>query len=169
MVFAGGLFYCCIKYTLPIFTILVAMGGSPQTYMIKARIAPRSGAPAMLHTFAPRPAAAALAALRCYVLMCAALTNRKRFVKMSANAHASMAFAAAFLAALIILVFTEISASDQSSFISPSLIIPALRKGIAMMGVRTAGRTMQIRISPIQSIPVMPAFVPAAISLIQPV
>ena len=23
MVFAGGLFYCCIKYTLPIFTVLV--------------------------------------------------------------------------------------------------------------------------------------------------
>ena len=46
------------------------MGGCPQTCMIKARIAPRSGAPAMLHTFVPRPASAALAALRCSVLMC---------------------------------------------------------------------------------------------------
>ena len=34
--------------------ILVAMGECPQTCMIKARIAPRSGAPAMLHTFASR-------------------------------------------------------------------------------------------------------------------
>ena len=50
--------------------ILVAMGRCPQTCMIKLRIAPRFGAPAMLHTFAPRPAAAALAALRCSVLMC---------------------------------------------------------------------------------------------------
>ena len=30
------------------------MGECPQTFMIKARIAPRSGAPAMLHTFASR-------------------------------------------------------------------------------------------------------------------
>ena len=93
------------------FCILVAMGECPQIYMIKARIAPRSGASAMLHTFAPRPAAAALAALRCSdglrsstLLIGWALTNRKRFVKMSANARASSAFAAAFLAALIILV-----------------------------------------------------------------
>ena len=50
--------------------ILVAMGRCPQTCMIKLRIAPRFGAPAMLHPFAPRPAAAALAALRCSVLMC---------------------------------------------------------------------------------------------------
>ena len=91
----------CQLYTHTI--ILVAMGECPQTCMIKARIAPRSGAPAMLHTFAPRPAAAALAALRCSVLMCAALTNRKRFGKMSANARASSAFASAFLAALIIM------------------------------------------------------------------
>ena len=50
---------------MPVYTlyILVAMGEYPQTYMIKARIAPRSGASAMLHTFTPRPAAAALAAL----------------------------------------------------------------------------------------------------------
>ena len=50
--------------------ILVAMGECPQTCMNKLRIAPRSGAPAMLHTFVPRPASAALAALRCSVLMC---------------------------------------------------------------------------------------------------
>ena len=50
--------------------ILVVMGECPQTCMNKLRIAPRSGAPAMLHTFVPRPASAALAALRCSVLMC---------------------------------------------------------------------------------------------------
>ena len=50
------------------FFILVAMGECPQTYMIKARIAPRSGAPAMLHTFAPRLAAGAS---RAFALLCA--------------------------------------------------------------------------------------------------
>ena len=92
----------CVRFPRCLF-IIVAMVSHLQSCVIKACIAARFSAPAMLHTFAPRPAAAALAALRCYVLMCAALTNRKRFVKMSANAHASMAFASAFLAALIIL------------------------------------------------------------------
>ena len=50
--------------------ILTVIISHSQTCMNKLRIAPRSGAPAMLHTFVPRPAAAALAALRCSVLMC---------------------------------------------------------------------------------------------------
>ncbi len=39
-----------------------------QTYINKLRIAPRFEAPAMLHTFALRPAAAAAAALRARVV-----------------------------------------------------------------------------------------------------
>ena len=50
--------------------ILTVIISHSQTCMNKLRIAPRSGAPAMLHTFAPRPAAAASASLRCSVLMC---------------------------------------------------------------------------------------------------
>ena len=48
--------------------ILVAMGECLQMRMIKARIALRSGAPAMLHTFASRPAADASRTLRSLVL-----------------------------------------------------------------------------------------------------
>jgi hypothetical protein len=54
--------------------------------MIKARIAPRFGAPAMLHTFAPRLAAAALAALRCSVLMC----GRSEYVRKTGYASISV-------------------------------------------------------------------------------
>ena len=50
--------------------IFAAVCGRSRTCVNKLRIAPRSGAPAMLHTFVPRPASAALAALRCSVLMC---------------------------------------------------------------------------------------------------
>ena len=67
-----------LKYSHGYLLILVAMGECPQTCMIKARIAPRFGAPAMLHTFVPRPAAAALAALRCSVLMCGRSENVRK-------------------------------------------------------------------------------------------
>ena len=71
------------------------MGGCPQTDMIKARIAPRFGAPAMLHTFA-FPIFFAHSAQK--ISPCSCVGARK----MSAKAGASSAFAAAFLAALII-------------------------------------------------------------------
>ena len=59
--------------------------------------------------------------------------------------------------------------SYKSNFRSFSLIRPFLRIGYAMMGVSTAGSTKQISKSPIQSMDVMPAFVPATISFSQPV
>ena len=85
--------------------MLVVMGGCLQTCMIKARIAPRFGAPAMLHTFAPRLAAAALAALRCSVLMC----GRSENVRKTGYASISV-FAAAFLAALIMIAVQPLPA-----------------------------------------------------------
>ena len=51
---------------------------SAQTVVKKLRIAPRPGAPAMLQTFAPHPAAAALAALRCSVLMFGRSSNVRK-------------------------------------------------------------------------------------------
>ncbi|MDO4407443.1 MAG: hypothetical protein Q4C16_00700, partial [Eubacteriales bacterium] len=85
--------------------MLVVMGGCLQTCMIKARIAPRFGAPAMLHTFAPRLAAAALAALRCSVLMC----GRSENVRKIGYASISV-FAAAFLTALIMIAVQPLPA-----------------------------------------------------------
>ena len=85
--------------------MLVVMGGCLQTCMIKARIAPRFGAPAMLHTFAPRLAAAALAALRCSVLMC----GRSENVRKTGYASISV-FAAAFLTALIMIAVQPLPA-----------------------------------------------------------
>ena len=55
------------------------------------------------------------------------------------------------------------------SFRSPSLIQPHLRRKKANSSVSTAGRTKQIRMSPTQSIGRIAAFVPAAMSLSQPV
>ena len=69
------------------------------------------------------------------------------------------------------IVYIEIyrsSGGGQSSFISPSLMRPAFLNGTANSGVRMAGRIKEIRMRPIQSMAVMPAFVPAAISATQP-
>ena len=58
--------------------ILTVIISHSQTCMNKLRIAPRSGAPAMLHTFAPRPAAGAF---RAFALLCAhvwALANVRK-------------------------------------------------------------------------------------------
>ena len=79
-------------------TYFSAMTSCSQTCMIKARIASRSGAPAMLHpfgirSFCTRPA---------HKMASSSCVGAR---KMSANARASSAFAAAFLAALIILQF----------------------------------------------------------------
>ena len=60
------------------------------------------------------------------------------------------------------------SGGGQSSFISPSLMRPAFLNGTANSGVRMAGRIKEIRMRPIQSMAVMPAFVPAATSATQP-
>ena len=54
------------------------------------------------------------------------------------------------------------------SFMSPSLIQPAFLNGIAIRGVRTAGRTKEISTSPTQSTAVMAALVPAATSATHP-
>ena len=77
-------------------TYFSAMTSCSQTCMIKARIASRSGAPAMLHpfgirSFCTRPA---------HKMASSSCVGAR---KMSANARASSAFAAAFLAASYIL------------------------------------------------------------------
>ena len=57
----------------------------------------------------------------------------------------------------------------RSSFRSFSLIQPRLRSTWQKPQLRTAGRTKQMRISPSQSMGVMAALTPWAISLTQPV
>ena len=55
------------------------------------------------------------------------------------------------------------------SFRSPSLIHPSFFSAVQKRQLRNAGRTKQIRISPIQSMAVIAVLVPVAISLTQPV
>ena len=57
----------------------------------------------------------------------------------------------------------------KSSFKSFSPIHPFFLKGMAMTQVSTAGSTKQIRIMPIQSMGVIAALAPLAISCTQPV
>ena len=57
----------------------------------------------------------------------------------------------------------------QFSFRSPSLIQPSLRSISQKRTLSTAGRTKQMRTRAAQSIGVMAALVPAAMSLTQPV
>ena len=59
--------------------------------------------PLLTNMYESRPTADTSVSLCGFFLMFTALTNRRRFVKMSANSRASSAFAAAFLAASYIL------------------------------------------------------------------
>lgn len=58
---------------------------------------------------------------------------------------------------------------SQSSVRSPGRIQPMRRRNVPIRGVRTAGMMKLIRISPVQSVPVMAVRVPASISASQPV